>query len=147
MIVRALRTARWSTWLLIGALAIAPGAGCGGAGKHPTAATSTAARRDRFTYARGLFNEICAGCHALADAGAHGDRFNLDNDYLLGRDLVWHAIKSGEYGMPSWSGVLSEREVAALARYIDAVAKRRHGETGWGAETKRRMEGEPPERR
>ncbi|MGC2777404.1 MAG: cytochrome c [Bradyrhizobium sp.] len=109
--------------------------------------TNSALRRDRFTYARNLFNEICAGCHSLADAGAHGKRFNLDNDPLLSRALVYQAIKFGEFGMPRWSDVLSEREIAALAGYVDAVAARRNGETGWGAETKRRQEGEPLERR
>jgi mono/diheme cytochrome c family protein len=146
----AARTVRRGILLAIAALALVTGGGgCGGAdhGSRPASATAAAVRHDRFAYARGLFREICAGCHTLADAGTHGSRFNLDNDYLLGRPLVWHAIQDGEYGMPAWKGVLSDREVDALARYVDAVAKRRHGETGWGAETKRRLEGEPPERR
>jgi len=141
----------WRSWLpacCAMAVALAGTAGCGTGGDgggHPAAVTM--AHRRPFGYARSLFNEICAGCHTLADAGAHGKRFDLDNDPLLSRGLVWHAIKFGEFGMPRWRGVLSEREVAALARYVDAVAKRRNGETGWGAETKRREEGEPPERR
>jgi len=99
---------------------------------------------DRFAYARGLFNELCAGCHTLADAGAHGNRFDLDRAPDLEGAQVWNAILNGEPGMPAWNERLSPRELSALAVYVMNVARRERGDDRWGKQIKRRMDGEGP---
>jgi mono/diheme cytochrome c family protein len=118
--------------------ALTAAAGCGGtdsSGSSAKPAAQTTPRRDRYTVARGLFNEICAGCHTLADAGAHGRRFNLDRDSPLAtfltteakrRALARYAILRGEDGMPAWSGVLSQRELRQLIAYVVAVVRDEH---------------------
>jgi mono/diheme cytochrome c family protein len=138
--------------VLTAAIAVAPAtaAGCGGTDARTTTkvvtvrkdAVLTPVGQGRFGYARGLFNELCAGCHTLADAGAHGHRFNLDVPNIEGAE-VWNAVQNGEPGMPSWSGRLSSREISALAIYVMSVAQRRgSGEDRWGDQIRRRMQGE-----
>ncbi len=99
-------------------------------------------RADRWSYARARFREMCAGCHTLADAGTHGRRFDLDHVPTLTSDLIRHAIRDGEPGMPAWGDVLSRREFFELWSYIDAVAGRTEGDTGWDWQIRLRMEGE-----
>ncbi|MGC2777405.1 MAG: cytochrome c [Bradyrhizobium sp.] len=112
--------------------ALAISGGCGGARDAQLAAVQPSSRNDRFAEARSLFREICAGCHTLADAGAHGKRFDLDKDSPLAlflpteakrRQLVRFAILNGEDGMPAWRGVLSQREARQLIDYVVAVVR------------------------
>lgn len=137
--------------LVVGALvvAVAMTAGCGGGDKQPTktAVTSkdaglTPVGHGRYGYARGLFNELCAGCHTLADAGAHGQRFDLDRVPDLEAGQVWNAIQNGEPGMPPWKERLSSRELSALAVYVMSVARRVGGDERWGVQIRRRTGGE-----
>lgn len=119
---------------MIGA-ALAASGGCGAGaspGRDATPATQAEVRSDRFTEGRALFREICAGCHTLAEAGAHGKRFDLDKDSPLAlflkteaqrRQLARYAILSGEDGMPAWRGVLSQRELRQLITYVVAVVR------------------------
>lgn len=100
------------------------------------------ARRDRWTYARARFNEMCAGCHTLADAGARGPRFNLDHGGNIEADHVRAVLRIGEPGMPPWRGVLSKREFEELVAYVSTVAQRSPGEDEWGWQIKLREEGE-----
>lgn len=119
--------------LLVTALAMT--AGCGSDDKQPARAPVTTSRAaeltpvgtGRFEYARGLFNEMCAGCHALADAGARGTRLDLDRIPDLEGAGVWRAIRNGAPGMPGWRAKLSFREIAALAVYVMNVAERDGG--------------------
>ncbi len=123
--------------LVAGALAVAlAGLGACGGSREPTTTTARveAPKRDRWTHARGLFNEMCAGCHALADAGAgaRGGRSNLD-ELVIGRieprarESVARAAMSedpvkGLGFMPRWKGVLTDQDFDALVDYLVAVA-------------------------
>ena len=64
----------------------------------------------------------CGGCHTLADAGSTGTVGpNLDEaqpDYELALDRV----TNGQGGMPSFSGSLSEQQIADVSAYVSSVA-------------------------
>jgi mono/diheme cytochrome c family protein len=126
--------------------------GCGDSGDSDSAGTVPRARRvvqvqsvrqDRWTYARARFNEICAGCHSLADAGARGRRYNLDaaGRSALEETHVRYTISQGEPGMPAFRDVLSEREFEELVAYVSTVSKYEGGEEGWLGQLRLRGEG------
>jgi mono/diheme cytochrome c family protein len=135
------RTAPLLASLLIALAAVALAAGCGNSGSADSgSATSTVARRvvrvqpvrqDRWTYARARFNEMCAGCHTLADAGARGRRYNLDHSGAIDETHVRYAIADGEPGMPAWREALSEREYEELVAYIVAAVRNTPGNDYW----------------
>jgi mono/diheme cytochrome c family protein len=147
------RPRRWMprlACLLVALGTVALAAGCGGAGDDTTA-TSRPTRRvvqiqhtpkDRWTYARARFNEMCAGCHTLGDAGAKGRRYNLDRSVAVEEAHVRYAIAEGEPGMPAWRGVLSRREYEELVAYIVTVARHQTGDTYWNWQIRLRGEGE-----
>jgi mono/diheme cytochrome c family protein len=139
---------------LIAASAVVMLASCGGSGDADSGSTtSTVASRarrvvrvahvkqDRWTYARARFNEICAGCHTLADAGATGRRFNLDHGRAVDETHVRSTIAEGEPGMPRFRDVLSEREFEELVAYISTVARRTPGDDYWHDQLSLRSEG------
>lgn len=138
--------------LLAAAAALALAAGCGssGGGSSSTGASAPARKvvqvehtgRDRWAYARARFRETCAGCHTLADAGAHGARFNLDRDGPITKDRARFAIEHGEPGMPAWKDVLSKREFHELVDYVSSVVRREQGENYWQWQIHLRDEGE-----
>jgi mono/diheme cytochrome c family protein len=139
---RRARRSSQLTLVLLAAAALA--GGCGGSARpsSTSAATRTTPQRnDKYAYARARFREMCAGCHTLADAGAHGPRFDLDHVPILNRALVRFVIHDGEPGMPGWGDVLSRREFEELARYVLAVAQRTEGEDHWGWQMRLRMSG------
>lgn len=127
--------------LLAAVAAIALATGCGNSGEADSSgSTVTSARRvvkvepvkqDRWTYARARFNEMCAGCHTLRDAGATGRRYNLDHSAGVDETHVRYTIAEGEPGMPGWREALSEREFEELVAYIVAVAERSPGNDYW----------------
>lgn len=60
----------------------------------------------------------CAGCHALAAAGASGTVGpNLD-ETMPTKELALDRITNGRGGMPSFSGQLSEDEIDAVAQFV-----------------------------
>ena len=64
----------------------------------------------------------CSGCHTLKDAGATGSVGpNLDQVQPSAAD-VSQIVKSGSGAMPSFSGKLSDAQVAAVASYVSSVA-------------------------
>lgn len=138
--------------LLAAGAVVALAAGCGSSGgSGGGASTSGGARKvvqvehvgtDRWTYARARFNETCAGCHTLQDAGARGRRFNLDHAGDLDEQRARFAISHGEPGMPAWEGVLSRREFEELVAYVSTVAKNTPGETNWSWQIHLREAGE-----
>ncbi len=66
----------------------------------------------------------CAGCHTLADADARGTT-GPDLDKLKPSvSLVVRQVQHGGRGMPSFQGRLSDKEILAVAQYVDGVAGR-----------------------
>ena len=132
--------------VLVAALAI----GCGEDRADTTPTQTTAAvklervPRDRWSYARARFREMCAGCHTLADAGATGRRYNLDAVPHLNEQLVRETILRGGPGMPAFSTSIAYREYEQLAAYILDVAERQElsEERGWQWQIHLRREGE-----
>lgn len=100
------------------------------------------AARDRWTYARARFKEMCAGCHSLADAGATGPRFNLDHIGDISEQRARHVITHGEPGMPGFMTTLSKREFEELVAYVSTVEAQTPGEDDWQWQIKLRTEGE-----
>lgn len=133
--------------LLAAAAATAIAGGCGGAqddgGPPPrTVVRVESVRRDRWTYARERFTEMCAGCHTLADAGARGRRFNLDHAGDIDEARARFAIAKGEPGMPAWEHVLSRRELEELVAYVSSVDRHAPGNDGWHWQMALRQAGE-----
>jgi mono/diheme cytochrome c family protein len=134
--------------LLAGALAATVSflAACGSskpATTRPVAGLHVAqVARDRWTYARLRFHEMCAGCHSLIDAHATGPRYYLDHAAGLSPERVRYVIENGEPGMPAWRGVISRREEEELVDYISTVVKQLGGETHWLWQIHLRGEGE-----
>lgn len=140
---RRLRTALLVLVCLLAAMvAITLATGCGNSGNTDSGSSASTVRRvvkaepvkqDRWTYARARFNEMCAGCHSLADAGARGRRYNLDasSPSAVNETHVRATITGGEPGMPAWGEVLSEREYEELVKYIVAVARHAGGDEYW----------------
>jgi len=98
--------------------------GCGGGGGSD--ATSATVRAVRYAYARDMFRRMCAGCHTLADAGAHGLQSNLDTALSAPdrRRAVRTVIVEGKgERMPAWRETFrGDTEIEALTRYVTAVA-------------------------
>lgn len=120
---RRRRRSRLRTLAAAAALAAAVAlAGCGG-GDEPATAT---ARPVKYSYARDLFREVCAGCHRLADAGASGsvDLDSLPPDAETRRQLVSTTIRLGGDGMPAFNYTFNDTELKALTQYVVAVAGR-----------------------
>jgi mono/diheme cytochrome c family protein len=146
------RPRRWARLVPAAAIAaaLALTAGCGGESERDGASTTTARRvvevqqvkRDRWTYARARFNEMCAGCHSLADAGATGPRFNLDHTIDVTESRARHVIAEGEPGMPRFRDVLSKREYEELVAYVSTVDQHTPGEDDWQWQIRLRNEGE-----
>ena len=64
----------------------------------------------------------CAGCHTLKAAGATGSVGpNLDQVQPSAADVT-QIVKSGSGAMPSFSGKLSDAQIAAVATYVSSVA-------------------------
>jgi uncharacterized membrane protein len=69
-----------------------------------------------------VFAENCVACHTLAAAKSTGTVGpNLDNAQPS-HDLVVERVTSGEGGMPSFRGQLSEDEIQAVADYVSTSA-------------------------
>jgi mono/diheme cytochrome c family protein len=95
--------------------------------RPPAPRVRTPRRRDRFTYARALFDEICASCHRLADAGARIGKVDMDHSPLSEStqrpELAYFVMRHGYHaGMPAFKGVLTDREFDALVDYVSTVA-------------------------
>ena len=64
----------------------------------------------------------CGGCHTLKAAGTTGSVGpNLDQ-VQPSASQVSEIVKSGSGSMPSFSGKLSDAEIAAVASYVSTVA-------------------------
>jgi cytochrome c2 len=64
----------------------------------------------------------CGSCHTLADAGSSGTVGpNLD-DSQPSFDLVVDRVTNGQGAMPSFSGTLTEQQIADVSAYVSSVA-------------------------
>jgi cbb3-type cytochrome c oxidase subunit III len=69
-----------------------------------------------------IFKAKCGGCHTLADAGTTGTQGpNLDA-LKPPFDIVKHQVEVGGGIMPAFKGTLTDRQIAAVARYVSSVA-------------------------
>lgn len=144
------RLRRATAWplacLLTAAAVVAIAAGCGGTdeGSAPPRRVVQVQpiARDRWSYARERFREMCGGCHTLADARTHGKRYNLDHSGDIDEARARFAISAGEPGMPGWGAALSRRELEELVDYVSTVDRNTPGDTRWLWQMKLRTQGE-----
>jgi mono/diheme cytochrome c family protein len=143
---RRLRRAYLPLACALATAALVPLAGCGESESEappPRRVVQVeSAARDRWTYARARFREMCAGCHTLADARATGPRFNLDHIGDITETRARFVIAKGEPGMPRWEHVLSKREFEELVAYVSSVEAQTRGDDDWSWQMKLRTEGE-----
>ena len=92
----------------------------------PAAAPPVADDAAKFAKGKDVFNNYgCAGCHALADAGANGHVGPaFDGNSALSHDLVVDRVTNGSGPMPSFGGQMSPEEIEALAAYVAHAAKK-----------------------
>jgi len=134
--------------LVCAALIAALGAGCGDSESEAPVSDAKPVvlervARDRWSYARARFREMCAGCHTLADARATGRRFNLDANPDVNDQFVRETILGGGPGMPPFASSISYREFEQLTSYILAVAGREeNADTNWQYQIRLRRDGE-----
>jgi cytochrome c6 len=94
----------------------APSSSGSGTSGSSTSGAAAAAGKAVFTSAG------CATCHTLKDAGATGSVGpNLDQ-LQPSASTVSGVVRSGSGGMPSFSGKLSDAQIAAVATYVSSVA-------------------------
>jgi cbb3-type cytochrome c oxidase subunit III len=88
------------------------------AGKDGFAESQQLASNDGKT----IFKVKCGGCHTLADAGTNGTQGpNLDA-LAPPFDIVKHQVEVGGGIMPAFKGTLTDKQIAAVARYVSSVA-------------------------
>ena len=67
-----------------------------------------------------VFKDNCGSCHTLSTAGTNGQVGpNLDDTSLSVADIE-AKIRSGGGSMPSFEGKLSDKEIKAVAAFVDA---------------------------
>lgn len=76
----------------------------------------------QLAFGKKLFNETavptCAVCHTLADAKSTGDVGPVLDDIKPSALRVLNALKNGIGQMPSFTGLISESEMQAIALYV-----------------------------
>jgi quinohemoprotein ethanol dehydrogenase len=115
--------------LTVAALAlVGVASGCGGGGSNATVApTTTAATTATTTATTGggatasgaaIFSNNCESCHGPMGAGGHVGP-NLQKSPVAGHlDRVENQVRHGGGAMPPFSGVLSDKEIDAVAHYV-----------------------------
>ena len=69
-----------------------------------------------------IFKAKCGGCHTLADAATTGTQGpNLDA-LMPPFAIVKHQVEVGGAIMPAFKGVLTDKQIAAVAKYVSSVA-------------------------
>jgi mono/diheme cytochrome c family protein len=99
--------------------------GCGGGGGDnatvaPTTTAATTATTGGGATASGaqIFSNNCESCHGPMGAGGHVGP-NLQKSPVAGHlDQVENQVRHGGGAMPPFSGVLSDEEIDAVARYV-----------------------------
>jgi mono/diheme cytochrome c family protein len=114
--------------LAVAALAlVSVASGCGGGGGGgdnstvvPTTTAATAATTGGGATASGaqIFSNDCESCHGPMGAGGHVGP-NLQKSPVAGHlDQVENQVRHGGGAMPPFSGVLSDKEIDAVAHYV-----------------------------
>jgi cbb3-type cytochrome c oxidase subunit III len=74
------------------------------------------------TNGKTIFKAKCGGCHTLADAGTKGTQGpNLDAlkpPFAVAK----HQVEVGGGIMPAFKGTLTDKQIAAVAKYVSSVA-------------------------
>ena len=84
---------------------------------------STAADKDPLELGHKIYKQRCIACHGVAgDMGAAG-AFNLTTSALSIEEKML-VITNGRNTMPIFEGVLSEKEIAAVAVYTETLKKK-----------------------
>ena len=63
----------------------------------------------------------CALCHTLKDAGSEGVVGPILDEIKPGSKRVTKALRDGLGSMPSYKTLLTEEQIAALARYVSTA--------------------------
>jgi cbb3-type cytochrome c oxidase subunit III len=74
------------------------------------------------TNGKQIFEAKCGSCHTLKDAGTHGTIGpNLDQ-LMPPFSIVKHQVINGGAAMPPFKGVLTDKQIDAVARYVASHA-------------------------
>jgi mono/diheme cytochrome c family protein len=112
----AARARAWASTALLVALV-------GGGAAAATLATAQDASPGRQVFTSEA-TPPCALCHTLADAGAEGEIGpNLD-EMKPTEDKVQRAVERGVGNMPPYGEILSDEQIAAVARYVAEASRR-----------------------
>ncbi len=73
---------------------------------------------------RQIFRDTgCNQCHKLADANSAATYApSLDGNPHMSRELVLDRLTNGRGDMPSFTGILTDEQIATLADYVSRVA-------------------------
>jgi mono/diheme cytochrome c family protein len=104
---------------------VATGCGGGGGGDKATVAppttvatTTTATGGAATASGAQIFSNNCESCHGPMGAGGHVGP-NLQKSPVAGHlDQVENQVRHGGGAMPPFSGVLSDKEIDAVAHYV-----------------------------
>jgi mono/diheme cytochrome c family protein len=118
---------RSTTVLAVTVLALAGGlaSGCGGgdeeeASTAPATTTTTATETGASQVASGaqLFSDNCESCHGPEGAGGHVGPDLQKSSVAESLAKVEKQIRNGGGAMPPFANVLSDKEIATVARYV-----------------------------
>jgi sulfite dehydrogenase len=73
---------------------------------------------------KGGAQPACAICHTLKDAGSEGAVGPVLDELRPDEQRVATALRNGLGAMPSYKALLTEEQIATLARYVSSVAGR-----------------------
>jgi glucose dehydrogenase/cytochrome c5 len=79
------------------------------------------------TDGKAIFAENCASCHTLLAAGAFGSAGPSLDAVKPSPELVKAMASTGGRGMPAFGGVLSNKQIAAVAKFVSSVAGKAPG--------------------
>ena len=119
---RSLPVAMAAAALIVAGIA----SGCGGGGNKGAVATTTSATATTATTTGGsqvasgaqLFSNNCEACHGPMGAGGHVGPNLQKSSVAEHLTQVEKQVRNGGGAMPPFSGVLSDREIDAVARYV-----------------------------
>jgi mono/diheme cytochrome c family protein len=118
---RGLAAVSWAAAALVVVLLLA-GPSLIGAKKSIASTTQTSGSGAQISGSAVFASAGCSGCHTLKAAGASGAVGpNLD-ELRPSAATVSSIVRSGGGSMPSFSGKLSDAQIAAVASYVSSVA-------------------------